>query len=90
VLSPLHFTVGYGHTGVNKQLLTARCNVDLQQEEWGRQLHCAAENGHETVTKLLIGALCSVDLQIKGGTIPAGQRHEAVTKQVIALGMRPS
>ena len=31
--SPLHFAAGHGHAAVTKQLIAARCNVDLQAEE---------------------------------------------------------
>jgi ankyrin repeat protein len=51
------------HETVTKQLLAARCNVDLQEKNGHTPLHCAAQQGHAPVTKQLLAALCNVDLK---------------------------
>jgi hypothetical protein len=40
--SPLHFAAGHGHAAVTKQLIAARCNVDLQA---GEELTTPASEG---------------------------------------------
>jgi ankyrin repeat protein len=86
--TPLHDAASNGHAAVTKQLIAARCDVDLQQEDGGTPLHYAAQNGLEAVTEKLIAARCNVDLQANDGATPllmaAAQGHEAVTKQLIA------
>ena len=45
--APLHWVVRKGHAAVTKQLIAARCNVDLQMEDSSTQLFVAAEYGHD-------------------------------------------
>ena len=49
--TPLHLAVRNGHAAVTKQLIAARCNVDLQAEGGCTPLHAAAGKGHEAVMK---------------------------------------
>jgi len=56
-----------GHAAATKQLIEARCNVDLQDEHGCTPLFIAAEKGDAAVTELLIAARCNVDLQDKDG-----------------------
>ena len=65
--SPLHFAAGHGHAAVTKQLIAARCNVDLQDKSGRTPLHVVATHGNEAVAKQLIAARCNVDLQDKYG-----------------------
>ena len=46
-----------------KQLIAARCNVDLQTKMTFTPLHIAAAKGHAAATKELLAARCNVDLQ---------------------------
>ena len=63
-VTPLHLAAGNGHEAVTKQLIQARCNVNLQEDEnGGMALHVAAFHGRATVTKQLLTARCNVDLQ---------------------------
>ncbi len=84
--TPLYWAAGSGHEAVTKQLIDARCDVDLQTEDGCTPLLTAAGGGHEAVTKQLIDARCNVDRQDKcGGTAlhyAAEQGHEAVPKQL--------
>ena len=86
--TPLHAAAWHGREAVTKQLLAARCSVDLQDVEGATPLHNAALNGHEAVTKQLIAARCSVDLQTENGSnalhVAAHLGHAAVTKQLLA------
>ena len=86
--TPLHAAAWHGREAVTKQLLAARCSVDLQDVEGATPLHIAARNGHEAVTKQLIAARCSVDLLTENGSnalhVAAHLGHAAVTKQLLA------
>ena len=86
--TPLHLAAGLGHAAVTKQLLAARCNVDVQDTNgFTTPLHVAAGSGHEAITKQLIAARCNVDLQDVSGNAPlhiaAGSGHESVTMQLL-------
>ena len=61
----LHAAAFGGHATVTKQLIAARCNVDLQMENGRTPLHAAA--GNLAVSKQLIAARCNVDLLEEGG-----------------------
>ena len=65
----LHLAAGKGNASVMKQLIEARCNVDLQTK-YGTALDFAIENGHGAVTELLIAARCNVNLQVQNGPHP--------------------
>ena len=65
--TPLHAAAAKGLEAVTKQLIAARCNVDLQTDHGFTPLHLAAANGHAAVTKQLIAARCSVDLREEEG-----------------------
>jgi ankyrin repeat protein len=62
--TPLIIAAYSGHESVTKQLIAARCNVDLQTKCEFSPLHDAANNGHETVTKQC--AVTSIFRTIKG------------------------
>jgi len=71
------------------QLISARCNIDIQNEcDGSTSLHLAAYQGHETVINKLILAKCNVDLQAKNGATPLHialfSGHGSVTQQLIA------
>jgi ankyrin repeat protein len=94
--TPLHLAVVKGNAAVTKQLLAARCNVDIQDDDGYTPLHNAASydagvtfNGISlsSVTEQLIDARCNMNLQdLKGCTplcISALQGHESVTKKLL-------
>ena len=59
--TPLDMVTGKGHAAMTKQLIAARCNVNLQTKKGDTPMHLAAvrgQKGHETVTKQLIAARC--------------------------------
>ena len=62
-VSPMFFTVENGRETVTGKVLTARCNVDLQEENESTPLYVVVHQGHEDVTKLLITVRCNIDLQ---------------------------
>ena len=72
--TPLHFAALHGHEAVTKQLIAARCIVDLEAEDGFTPLHIAAASGHAAVAKQLIAARCNVDLQDKRGYTPLSQK----------------
>jgi len=87
--TPLHLAAGGGHAAVTKQLIAARCSVDLQEKNgWATALLYAARQGHAAVTEQLIAAGCNVNLQMKDGRSPlheaAYSGHEVVTTQLLA------
>ena len=86
---PLNTAAHLWHA-IADQLISARCNIDIQNEcDGSTSLHMAANQGHATVIKKLLVAQCTVDLQAKNGATPlyvvVGKGHEAVTKQLIEL-----
>jgi ankyrin repeat protein len=50
-------------SSVTKQLIEARCNIDICAWIGQTSLHIAATAGHASVTEQLIEARCDVDLQ---------------------------
>jgi ankyrin repeat protein len=87
--TPLHAAAVKGHAAITKQLIAARCNVDLQEHyAAATPLHVAAQEGHDAVAKQLLAASCDVNLQTKLGFTPlhyaAGEGHETTTKQLVA------
>jgi hypothetical protein len=52
---------------VTKQLIAARCNVDLQGKSGYTAIHWAARGGHAAVTKQLLAARSNVKLQANDG-----------------------
>ena len=77
--TPLHRAAQEGHAAVTKQLIEARCNVDLPDKHGRTPLFMGTQEGHASVTKQLID---------KDGDTPlhftAQEGHDAVTKQLIA------
>jgi ankyrin repeat protein len=59
-----------GYETVTKQLLEARCNIDLQVQDGESALYNTAANGHTFVAKQLIEARCNIDAQKKNGVSP--------------------
>jgi ankyrin repeat protein len=86
-----------GDAAATKQLLAARCDVDIREEERGAHdgataLFIAAgyghTSGHVTVIELLIANRCNVNLQTtRDGFTPiyyaASQGHMTITEQVM-------
>jgi hypothetical protein len=72
---------------VTKQLIAARCNVDLEEQDGFTALHLAAGNGHAAVTKQLLAARCNVDLQANDGAtalqFAEGQGHTAIASLIL-------
>jgi len=86
--TPLHLAVVKGNAAVTKQLLAARCNVDIQDDDGYTPLHNAASYRYgASVTEQLIDARCNMNLQdLKGCTplcISALQGHESATKKLL-------
>ncbi len=77
------------HASVAKQLIAARCNVELQAENGWTPLHIAAQEGHAAVTEELLAARCNVDLQADDGATPlhvaSANGQAAITKQLLAV-----
>jgi hypothetical protein len=73
--TPLFIAAANGHASVTKQLIEARCNMNLQEKDGSTPLLVAAANGHASVTKQLIEARCNIVLADKNGASPL---HEAV------------
>ena len=86
--TPLHFTPYKGHVSVTIQLISARCNLDVQTEGGYTPLYYGAQQGHVTVTEQLIPARCNINLQTQDGDTPMYTEvrvgNAAVTKQLLA------
>ena len=65
--TPLHCAAANGQETVMKQLIEARCNVDLEGIEGCTPLHFAALVGHAAITTQLLAASCNVDLKASNG-----------------------
>jgi ankyrin repeat protein len=90
--TPLYTAAQQGHAAITKQLIDARCNVDLQNQAGATPLLLAAGLGpkaNAAITEQLIAARCNVDLQHKDGFTAlhgaAYEGHAAVTKQLLAV-----
>ena len=51
--TPLHLAAANGHAAVKKQLIAARCSVDLREEKGFTALQVAERPGHAAVVKLM-------------------------------------
>jgi len=60
--TPLFIATHEGHASVTKQLIEARCNVDLQNKDGHTPVYVAAGKGHPVVTEKLIEARCNIHL----------------------------
>jgi ankyrin repeat protein len=47
--SPMHIAAANGHTVVTKQLIEARCNINLPMQDGSTPLFIAVQNGHAGV-----------------------------------------
>ena len=65
--APLNAAAQNGHEDVTKQLISARCNDDLQAKNGYTPLHAAAGHGRATIKERLLAARYNVDLQDKDG-----------------------
>lgn len=67
-MTALHYATKYGQTGIVRLLIDNKCNVDVQDKEYGTTaLHKAALKGYTEIVKLLIANKCNVDVLNKGG-----------------------
>ena len=86
---PIYCAAANGHASVAKQLIAARCNVDLQAENGWTPIHMAAQEGHAAVTEELLAARCNVDHQADDGATPlhvaAANGHAGITKKLLAV-----
>ncbi len=64
--TPLFVSTQGGHESVTKQLIKARCNVDLG----AKALHVAVFKGYEGIIKQIIASRCNVDIRTKKGYTP--------------------
>ncbi len=88
--TPLFIAAANGHASVTKQLIEARCNMDLQERDGSTPLVVAAANGHASVAKLLIEARCNMDLPDKDGrcNMDLPDKDGCTTRST--MDMRPS
>jgi len=68
--TPLTVAIFGGYSTVTKELIQARCDIDLQGENGGTPLHFAAQVGNVPITEQLIAAGCNVNIQLKNGCTP--------------------
>jgi hypothetical protein len=68
--TPLSVAVLGGYSTVTKELIKARCDIDLQGEDGGTPLHAAAQEGNVCITEQLIAARSNVNLETKSGCTP--------------------
>ena len=68
--TPLSVAIFGGHSTVTKELIKARCDIDLQGEDGGTPLHAAAQEGNAPITEQLIAACCNLNIQLKNGCTP--------------------
>ncbi len=57
----------YGYTSIAKELIAARCNVDLPQHDGATPLYMAAFFGNAEVAEQLIEGRANIDLQHENG-----------------------
>jgi hypothetical protein len=87
--TPLFKAAQHGHAPDVEQLIAARCNVDLANDDGQTPLYAAAQHGHAPIVEQLIAARCNVDLpKTDDGQTPlyaaADKGHARVVEQLIA------
>ncbi|KAF4517726.1 hypothetical protein B566_EDAN013404 [Ephemera danica] len=65
--SPLHTSARYGHAGVTRILISARCRASDQNKNGDTALHIAAAMGRRKLTRILLEAGCDKSLKNKQG-----------------------
>ena len=77
-----------GYASISKQLIDARCHVELLAKDESTPIYIAALKGHASVTKQLIEARCNIDLQDNDGFTPlhvaAHNGYAAVAQLLLA------
>ncbi|XP_036398044.1 ankyrin repeat domain-containing protein 6-like [Megalops cyprinoides] len=68
--TPLHLAAYKGHAEVVRILLTAGCDLDVQDDGEQTALHRAAVVGHTDIISALIQEGCALDRQDKDGNTP--------------------
>ena len=68
--TPLSVAIFGGYSTVTKELIKARCDIDLPGENGLTPIHCAAQVGNVPITEQLIAARCNVNSQLKNGCTP--------------------
>ncbi len=58
--TPLHLAAGYEHAAVTKQLIAARCRVDIQDKDGCTSFLIAAQQGHVDIAEQMINARCKI------------------------------
>ncbi len=78
-----------GYTSISKELIAARCNVDLPQHDGATPLYMAAFLGNPEVTEKLIEARATIDLKHENGNmtlmIAAWRGKAAVATLLLAV-----
>ena len=55
--TPLSVAIFGGYSTVTKELIKARCDIDLQGEDGGTPLHAAAQEGNVSITEQLLSLI---------------------------------
>ena len=65
--SPLHTAARYGHAGVTRILISARCKISGQNKNGDTALHIAAAMGKRKLSRILVEAGVNVDIRNNQG-----------------------
>ena len=69
--SPLHTAARYGHAGVTRILISAKCRVSLQNKNGDTALHIAAAMGKRKLTRILVEAGLNINIRNNQGETAA-------------------
>ena len=81
--SPLHTAARYGHAGVTRILVSARCRVNQQNKNGDTALHIAAAMGKRKLTRILVEAGLNIHLRNNQGETAA----EIALRKVLPLNL---
>ena len=65
--TPLHTSARYGHAGVTRILISAKCKVSQQNKNGDTALHIAAAMGKRKLTRILVQAGVNINVRNNQG-----------------------
>ena len=87
--TPLHTAARYGHAGVTRILISAKCRINEQNKNGDTSLHIGAALKRRKIAKLLVEANISIGLKNKVGAARALLVAAPVAAAKLRLQLKP-